>query len=81
MKSESGELGGATGEKQGGTANETKKTFDWSGAAPDGVVCPACFGELRGDSLSGAETLVCSACGRRFPVVDGIPVLIIERAG
>jgi uncharacterized protein YbaR (Trm112 family) len=23
--------------------------------------------------------LVCSACARRYPIVDGIPALIIER--
>jgi uncharacterized protein YbaR (Trm112 family) len=66
MTSESG----STGE-----LGETKKTFDWCGAAPEGVVCPGCLGELRGD----AGTLVCGECGRRYPVVDGIPVLIVER--
>jgi hypothetical protein len=72
MKSEPG-LGG---DESGGTTGETKKTFDWSGAVPDGVVCPACWGELRAEGAS----LVCAACGRRYPVVDGIPVLIVERA-
>jgi len=40
------------------------------------LACPACFGALR-----FAETNVtCTACGRIYPVVDGIPVLIVERA-
>lgn len=28
----------------------------------------------------GADVLTCSSCGRRFPVVDGIPVLLLEEA-
>lgn len=40
------------------------------------LACPACAGDLR---LEAAH-LVCSACGRAYPVVDGIPVLIAERA-
>ena len=72
-----GELGGTTTGKPGGVASETKKTFDWSGAVPEGVVCPACWGELRGEG----QALVCAVCGRKYPVVDGIPVLIVERAG
>ena len=66
------EAGTGAGEELGGI----KKTFDWSGAVPEGVVCPACWGEL----IAGSETLVCAGCGRRYPVVDGIPVLIVERA-
>jgi uncharacterized protein YbaR (Trm112 family) len=40
------------------------------------LACPACYGELRTE----AWHLVCIACGRRYPIVDGIPALIIERA-
>jgi hypothetical protein len=65
------------GMNAGGTASATKETFEWSGVVPEGVVCPACFGELS----AGAGTLVCAGCGRRYPVVNGIPVLIVERAG
>jgi hypothetical protein len=80
MKSEAdagkGESGGNTSEKSVGFPTETKKRFEWSGAVPEGVVCPACWGDLSAQ----AETLVCAACARRYPVVDGIPVLIVERA-
>jgi uncharacterized protein YbaR (Trm112 family) len=41
-----------------------------------GLACPACWGDLR----LKAERLVCAGCGRGYPVVDGIPVLIAERA-
>jgi uncharacterized protein YbaR (Trm112 family) len=40
------------------------------------LACPACHGDLRLEDLR----LVCSACGRRYPIVDGIPALIVERA-
>jgi hypothetical protein len=39
------------------------------------LACPACLG-----SLSQEESrLVCASCGRAYPIVDGIPVLIAER--
>ena len=40
------------------------------------LACPACHGELR---LAG-EAIVCGGCGRSYPLIDGIPVLIAERA-
>ena len=40
------------------------------------LACPACRSHLQ---LEG-ERLACVACGRRYPIVDGIPVLIAERA-
>ncbi len=40
------------------------------------LACPACYASLRQED----SRLVCSACGRRYPIVDGIPALIVERA-
>jgi len=40
------------------------------------LVCPACHGALRFDEAD----VTCTACGRIYPVVDGLPVLISERA-
>jgi uncharacterized protein len=40
------------------------------------LACPACHGDLRLDS----ELLICASCCRAYPIVDGIPVLIVERA-
>jgi uncharacterized protein YbaR (Trm112 family) len=42
----------------------------------DALVCPACLGALRVEE----SRVVCAGCGRIYPVVDGIPVLIAERA-
>ena len=39
------------------------------------LACPACYGELR---LKGAR-LQCMGCSRGYPIVDGIPVMIVER--
>jgi len=40
------------------------------------LACPACLGVLR----PGQAQLVCAACARAYPIVDGIPVLIPSRA-
>ena len=40
------------------------------------LACPACKTEVR---LEGA-CLVCEQCGRRYPIRDGIPVMLIEEA-
>jgi len=39
------------------------------------LACPVCLGELRLE----AGRLACAGCGRVYPIVDGIPVLIAER--
>ena len=40
----------------------------------DLLVCPVDHGKL---ALEGSE-LVCKTCGRRYPVVDGIPNLLVH---
>ena len=42
------------------------------------LVCPACRGDLSEDEP--AQRLICADCGRRYPVRDGIPVMLIEEA-
>jgi hypothetical protein len=45
---------------------------EWTGQ----LACPACLDALRLEE----GLLVCTGCGRAYPIVDGIPVLIAERA-
>jgi len=40
------------------------------------LVCPLGKADLR---LEG-EMLVCSRCGPKFPIKDGIPIMLIEEA-
>ena len=57
--------------------DETNKAYlnnlkQWA----DDVVCPVCYSPLH----FGESTVVCSGCARTYPVEDGIPVLIPQRA-
>jgi uncharacterized protein YbaR (Trm112 family) len=40
------------------------------------LVCPVCHGQLQ---LAG-EAIRCVGCQRRYPLVDGLPVLLAGRA-
>jgi len=42
------------------------------------LVCPADRAELTQDEES--ERLVCTECGRRYPVREGIPVMLLDEA-
>ena len=42
----------------------------------DFLVCPVCHCPL----LLVGEGIDCTGCGRRYPIVDGLPVLIESRA-
>lgn len=40
------------------------------------LACPACKTAV---ALDG-ERLVCGSCGRRYPIREGIPVMLLEEA-
>lgn len=40
----------------------------------DILVCPACKTKV----LLQEELLVCKGCGRRYPIREGIPIMLIE---
>ena len=42
------------------------------------LVCPKCRGELTYDREH--DRLVCPACRLRYPIVDEIPVMLVEEA-
>ena len=40
------------------------------------LACPACHGDVR---LIG-DKIVCVTCQRRYPIKDGIPVMLVDEA-
>lgn len=42
------------------------------------LVCPVDKAELTQDEP--AQRLVCTSCGRRYPVRDGIPIMLVDQA-
>lgn len=42
------------------------------------LACPVCKGDIRYDQPE--EKLTCSACGRRYPIRDEIPIMLEEEA-
>ncbi len=42
----------------------------------DILACPLCKAEVRLED----DKIVCTSCGRRYPVKDDIPVMLIDEA-
>ena len=42
------------------------------------LACPVDHGRVEPDPAAGA--VACTVCGRRFPVRDGIPVMLVDEA-
>lgn len=42
------------------------------------LVCPVDKADLTEDTE--ARRLVCTECGRRYPVEDGIPIMLVDKA-
>ena len=42
------------------------------------LVCPVDKAELRQDEA--IQRLVCTVCDRRYPVRDGIPIMLVDQA-
>lgn len=54
--------------------------MDIPGEIRELLACPKCRGVLRDENSVTGAALVCDACGLSYPVEEGIPVLLIERA-
>ncbi len=54
---------------------DPRQSFAFDPSVVDQLACPACLGALRLEE----DKLVCQACGRAYPIVDGIPSLIARR--
>jgi uncharacterized protein YbaR (Trm112 family) len=46
-----------------------KKLFDI-------LACPHCKGGLKQEG----EKIICVSCGRKYPIRDGIPVMLVDEA-
>ncbi|HEX6250988.1 MAG TPA: Trm112 family protein [Gemmatimonadaceae bacterium] len=42
------------------------------------LACPKCKGEL--EYREHEQSLICHACGLRYPVRDDIPILLVDEA-
>ncbi|HNT36780.1 MAG TPA: Trm112 family protein [bacterium] len=42
------------------------------------LACPVCKDKVEYDKKK--NEIVCTVCGRRYPVEDGIPIMLVERA-
>ncbi len=42
----------------------------------DLLACPVCHQRLS----PAADAVSCTSCGREYPIVDGIPILLADRA-
>ena len=40
------------------------------------LACPACRQPIRLEN----EEIVCTGCGRRYPIREGIPIMLIEES-
>ena len=40
------------------------------------LACPACKADVRLE----ADRIVCTKCGRRYPIKDDIPIMLIDEA-
>ena len=40
------------------------------------LACPACKSDIE---LQG-ERIVCTECGRKYPIRDGIPIMLVDEA-
>lgn len=42
----------------------------------DIMACPECKAEVE----LKEEKIVCTGCGRKYPIKDGIPIMLVEEA-
>jgi len=42
------------------------------------LACPAC--DTRPPVTLKGEALVCAVCGRKYPIRDGIPIMLVDEA-
>jgi uncharacterized protein YbaR (Trm112 family) len=63
-----------------GTGDSTGDSTSDAGLSPElleMIRCPACLGEFLPPQPAA---LVCSVCGLRYPVRNGVPILLVDEA-
>jgi len=60
------------------SAENSEKSNVFDARVLERLACPVCFGELRLNEAGSG--IACEGCLRVYPLIDGIPVLIAERA-
>lgn len=40
------------------------------------LACPACKADVKLEN----DKIICTSCGRKYPIRDGIPVMLIDEA-
>lgn len=46
----------------------------------DILACPACKADVVLEASAGGEKIACTKCKRKYPVRDGIPIMLIDEA-
>ena len=46
----------------------------------DILACPACKADVVLEAGNSQEKIVCTKCKRKYPVRDGIPIMLIDEA-
>lgn len=46
----------------------------------DILACPACKGDVELREREGKEKIICKVCGLKYPVCEGIPVMLVDEA-
>lgn len=75
--------GGAPGAAMGGDAAAHREGLDREGLDPtllEILACPDDKSPVIYQKEGDAERLTCTACGKRYPVRDGIPVMLLDEA-
>ena len=44
------------------------------------LACPACKSDIELKKEGEEEKIVCTKCGRKYPIKDDIPIMLIDEA-
>ena len=44
------------------------------------LACPACQGNVKLQQIETGPVIICTKCGKKYPIKNGIPVLLADEA-